>query len=314
MVVAVGASAGGVEALWTFLAALPNDLPAAVVVVLHIPPHTPTRLDRVLQQRSALPVKIAEDGETLALGTVYVAREDHHLMVDGSTILVARGPKECRVRPSVNVLFRSIAESCGTRAIGVVLSGALDDGTAGAWIIKRKGGHVFAQAPDDAFCDSMPGSVAAHVAVDGVASAQTLAQLVEHAVLRAKIDVSAPITGFGIESQLAAGDCREPADVFQLGAPSRYACPECRGVLARIEEGNIVRFRCHTGHGYSQMTLAAALDRDIHESLWSALRALEEKILLMQARASDGEEEDADLSDAKSRREALRRMLLLDRP
>jgi len=316
-VVAIGASSGGIEALWGLLAALPPTLDAAVLVVLHTPAHGESNLDRVLAQRSALPVRFVEDGETLAPGTVVLPRPDRHLMLDGTTLRSANGPKECRVRPAINVLFRSVAESVGRRAIGVVLSGSLDDGTAGLWAIQRQGGLAFVQDPGDALFDSMPLSALEHVAADGVASAPQLAPLVARAVsqFRAAAAVDAPAAEgageLGIESRLAVGASVGIDAVYTLGRPSRYACPECHGVLSQIEEGRILRFRCHTGHGYSLQTLAAALDRDVDDSLLNARRALEEKIMLIE-RASPQRPaglDSAPLARARERLDALRTLL-----
>ena len=311
-VVAIGASAGGTEALWELLAGLPANLPAAVLVVTHIPAHSETIVDQVLAMRSALPVKVVDDGEPLRKGWVYVPRADHHLMVDGLVVRSTHGPKECWVRPTINVLFRSVAESCGPRAIGVVLSGMLDDGTAGLWAIKERGGWAFVQDPEDALHDSMPCSALEHVAVDGVATATHLASLIEDAVVIAGAASPMTFAGLGLESRLAAGASRREDAVYQLGQPSRYACPECHGVLAEIQEGSLIRFRCHTGHGYSMQTLAAALDQDIDDSLWQAARGLEEKVMLIERACASGVATHglAELERVRLRLETLRELLL----
>lgn len=313
-VIAIGASAGGIEALWSLLAALPKDLAAAVLVVTHIPAHSESILDRVLAMKSTLPVKAVDDGEPLRAGWVYVPRVDHHLLIDGPVVRSTRGPKECRVRPTINVLFRSVAESCGPRAIGVVLSGTLDDGTAGLWAIKERGGRAYVQEPEDAMHDSMPRSALEHVAVDGVATAALLASLIKDAVVA--VSAAAPGwftgSGLGFESRLAAGVSRKEDAVYQIGQPSRYACPECHGVLAEIVEGSIIRFRCHTGHGYSMQTLAAEIDREIDDSLWNAARGLEEKMMLIERACANGimARDGAELERVRVRLETLRALLL----
>ena len=314
-VIAIGASAGGMEALFELLAGLPKDLAAALLVVTHIPAHSESLLHEVLAMRSALPVKAVDDGEPLRAGWVYVPRADHHLMIDGSVVRSTRGPKECRVRPTINVLFRSVAESCGPRAIGVVLSGMLDDGTAGLWAIKERGGWAFVQDPKDAMYDSMPLSALEHVAVDGVATAALLASLIEDAVVAASAVAPAASTGLGLESRLAAGVARKEDAVFQLGKPSRFACPECHGVLAEIEEGSLIRFRCHTGHGYSMQTLAAELDQEIDDSLWNVARGLEEKVMLIERASANGVMTHGltELERVRLRLETLRALLLSSR-
>jgi two-component system chemotaxis response regulator CheB len=311
-VVAIGASAGGIDALWALLAALPKDLPAAVLVVLHIPAHSESILDKVLAMRSALPVKAVNDGEPLRAGQVYVPRVDHHLMIDGPVIRSTRGPKECRARPVINVPFRSVAESCGSRAIGVILSGMLDDGTAGLWEIKERGGRAYVQEPGDARHDSMPRSALEHVAVDGVATAAGLASLIEDAVVVAGAASPTAFAGLGLESRFAVGTSRREDAVYQMGSPSRYSCPECHGVLAEIVEGSIIRFRCHTGHGYSMQTLAAEIDQDIDDSLWKAARGLEEKMMLIERACENSgtAQGRAELERVRVRLDTLRALLL----
>ncbi|HEX6123143.1 MAG TPA: chemotaxis protein CheB, partial [Ktedonobacterales bacterium] len=129
--IVIGASAGGVEALITIARELPHDLPAAVCVVLHVPPHVPSLLPKILAQAGPLPATHARDQEPLLPGRIYVAPPDHHLLARQGHLRVTRGPRENRSRPAVDPLFRTAAHAYGPRVIGVVLSGALDDGTAG---------------------------------------------------------------------------------------------------------------------------------------------------------------------------------------
>lgn len=174
----VGASAGGVDALIKFFAGLPADLAASIFVVLHIPSESPSHLAPILERACRLPVKEAEDLESIDPGQIYVASADRHLMIDGHRIRVTRGPRESRVRPSIDVLFRSASVSFGARVIAVVMSGTLDDGTAGAWAVKDRGGLVLVQEPSDAIHASMPESVIQHVKVDHVGTAQELGNMI----------------------------------------------------------------------------------------------------------------------------------------
>jgi two-component system chemotaxis response regulator CheB len=139
-IIAVGASVGGVESLSALVALLPKDIDAAVFIVEHLPPDYSSKLPDVLSRKTPLKAAHARDGEEINRGKIYVAPPDHHLLVQEDRVVVARGPKENRFRPSIDALFRSIAYEFGPRAIGIVLSGALDDGTSGLWSIKRHRG------------------------------------------------------------------------------------------------------------------------------------------------------------------------------
>jgi two-component system chemotaxis response regulator CheB len=283
-VIVVGASAGGVEALIQFFGELPADLAAAVLVVLHVPSSTPSQLAPILARATRLPVKPGVDFEEILSGQVYVASADRHLMIDGNKIRITRGPRESRARPSVDVLFRSASVACGSRVVAVVLSGALDDGTAGAWAIKDRGGLVLAQEPSDAMHASMPESVIQHVAVDHVGTARKLAQVV--AGLVGSPTSTAPSQceseNSKVETLIAMEGDGLKAGVMELGKISKYTCPDCHGVLVQIEEGTIVRFRCHTGHAFSLLTLLAEVNESIDTGLWDTLRAIEERVMLLR--------------------------------
>lgn len=283
-VIVVGASAGGVEALTTLFAGLPADLAAAVFVVLHIPAETPSQLAPILARTTRLPVKAGVDREEIVPGRVYVASADRHLMIQGNQIRVTRGPRESRARPSIDVLFRSASISCGSRVIAVVLSGALDDGTAGAWAIKDRGGLVLAQEPSEAMHASMPESVIKHVEVDHVGAARQLADVIAGLVGSPAPAASARRKNEDaeVETLIAMEGDGLKAGVMELGKVSKYTCPDCHGVLVQIEEGQIVRFRCHTGHAFSLMTLLAEVNESIDTGLWDTLRAIEERVMLLR--------------------------------
>jgi two-component system chemotaxis response regulator CheB len=286
-VVVVGASAGGVQALTALFQQLPASLPAAILVVLHIPAHTRSELSHVLTHHSKLRVVVAEKGQVLESGTAYVASADRHLIVEpGDCIRVTRGPRECHVRPSIDVLFRSAAAVYGARAIGVVLSGTLDDGTAGLWAIKDRGGMALVQDPTDAMYSSMPKSAIENVAVDCVGTIETLAQRIV-SLVGGHVDPNEvkPSKGHAIENIIAAEGNGIQAGVMELGQVSKYTCPDCHGVLVQIEEGPIVRFRCHTGHAFSLKTLIAEVNGSIDSGLWDTLRAVEERVMLLRQMA-----------------------------
>lgn len=294
-IVAIGASAGGVEALTGLFRALPPQVDAAFFVVLHIPSHSPSQLDAILASATRMPVAPARDGEPIRGGRVYVAQPDRHLMAGDGVVRLTRGPKECRMRPSIDVMFRSVALHCGPRAVGVILSGALDDGSAGLWAVKDRGGTALVQAPDEAGFSSMPQSAMRHVAVDKVGTVQALAAEIvrlSQAGPGAHAD-RAPAAGLALESLIADEGNALQHGVLQLGVPSSYTCPDCHGVLVQIREGTIVRFRCHTGHAFSIQTLLAEVNDAIDNGLWATIRAMEERLLLLRQLAGLAREHDS---------------------
>jgi len=283
-VVVVGASAGGVEALSELVRVLPADLDAAVFVVLHVPAHSDSQLHKVLQTSTGLRVMRAQDGAPIEAGTVYVASADRHLVVQPDIVRITRGPKECRVRPAIDVLFRSAAVAYGPRVVGVVLTGTLDDGTAGLWSVVDQGGVALVQDPAEAQYDSMPLSAIEHVAVDLVAPIHGLGRHIVELCSR-----PAPPAGgeghrerYRIENRIADTGNGLSAGVMNLGKVSKYTCPDCHGVLVQIEEGSVVRFRCHTGHAFSLKSLIAEVNDAVDSGLWDTLRAVEERVMLMR--------------------------------
>ena len=264
-IVVVGASAGGVEAVGAFIKALPADFGASVLVVVHIPAHALTQPDKVFTRHSRLPVSLAEDGGVAEPGHIYIPATDRHPMVQGGVMRLTRGPREGRVRPSIDVLFRPAAVEFGPRAIGVVMSGMLDDGTAGLWAIKDAGGKALVQCPDEAMHRSMPDSAIEHVQIDLVAPVAGLAQEVITMVHQpAQAERSCASTARHlVENRIAMEGNGLQLGVMKLGQVSGYICPDCHNVLVQIEEGPIVRFRCHTGHSFSLKALLAEVNGSI---------------------------------------------------
>jgi two-component system chemotaxis response regulator CheB len=319
--VAIGASAGGVQPLLDLLQSLPTDLEAAICIVTHIASHTPNRLHELLALKSKLPVAPAEDGEPLCNGRVYLAVSDRHLMVTERTIRLTRGPKESRARPSIDVLFRSAAMSFGPRAVGVILSGMLDDGTAGLWAIKDQQGTALVQDPAQAQYASMPESALEHVEVDYTGPARALASEIVRRCQEPVARSNAP-TAFQrheLENRIAGEGNALQGGIMDLGKVSKYTCPDCHGVLVQIEEGSILRFRCHTGHAFSIKTLLVEVGDAIDNGLWDTIRALEERVLLLRQMSDLArKEESSDAADRSIRQaehieeniNALRKMVI----
>jgi two-component system, chemotaxis family, protein-glutamate methylesterase/glutaminase len=222
-------------------------------------------------------------------GHIHIAPPDHHLLVQGDRLLVRKGPKENRFRPSIDALFRSAAFSHGPRAIGIVLSGAMDDGAAGMWDIKCVGGTTIVQSPEEATFPSMPQSALDQVDIDHCLPAREigtmLARLIPEPLSRETFmehQAAKPqMERMKLEVDVAAGSSAFREGIMRIGPPSPYTCPECQGVLMEVRDGNMPRFRCHTGHAYSgKSLLAAALER-IEQNYGHAMASLEEAAMLL---------------------------------
>ena len=327
-IIVVGASAGGVEVLVQLVSALPLDLPAAVFVVLHIPAQTPSVLpnilNRVIKKRQAdalLQAVHPDDGDQIKPGNIYLAPPNQHLLVKQGYIRLARGPRENNHRPAIDPLFRTAARAYGQRVIGVVLSGTLDDGTAGLLAVKQRGGVAVVQHPEDALYAGMPRSAIENVRVDHILPAAEIAPLLVELA-------NQPIEQTGVEAM--SSDMEMEADMAELepgalqsserpGKPSGYGCPDCGGVLWELHEEELVRFRCRTGHAYSVATLLAKQSEAQEDALWNALRALEEKAALAERLAKRAGDRQQQISAqrfgeqaqaARSRAELVRQLLL----
>ncbi len=284
-VVVIGASAGGMDALQRLVAELPADFPGSVFIVWHLAPGARSVLPEVLSRNGALPASYPGDGDLIERGRIYVAPPDHHLLVERDYIRVAKGPKENRFRPAIDPLFRSAAYVYSTRVVGVVLSGALDDGTAGLWTIKLRGGTAIVQDPSDALHRSMPLSALSAVSVDYKLRAADIGRL----LARLALEPASPDRAIGerdrrkIEHEVRIAEESEALEenVLAFGQPSRFTCPECHGVLTLLREGPIVRFRCHTGHAHSASSLLESLTEQVEDRLWDAVRAFDETVMLL---------------------------------
>ena len=281
-IVVIGASAGGVEALGRLMAALDGRLRAALVIVLHIAPTATSVLPNVLERSSHLPAVHARDGQQLRPGQVVVAPPDHHVEVDGRRIRLSRGPKVNGVRPAIDPLFRSAARSFGARAMGMVLSGMLDDGTVGLSAIKQAGGVTAAQDPDEAAYPQMPSSAIAAGVADLVLPVERLADLIASATS----SWEAPKADDRTPEPAASGADTSVASDPQVGDEvtgdevTGISCPSCGGVLWERREGGVPDFRCRIGHTFSSVSLFDAQSDGLDLALWAAVRALEERAAL----------------------------------
>ena len=287
--VVVGASAGGIEAFRRLAPTLPADLPAAVAVVLHrLEVEHDERLARVLRHGSALPFSNAQHGEQIEAGHVYVAPAGFHLSVVDDRFKLDVGPKKNGARPSIDVLFRSAARAKGSSVIGIVLSGMLDDGTAGMAAIAASGGYTIVQRPSEASFGDMPQNALAQVKIDAVC---TIDEMAAHIV------------------EVLAAMKRVPATVAMAPPPerlrtSRFSCPDCGGVLSQADTNGVLGFRCRTGHEYSAAGLYLEQDDTLENALWAAIRALEERAEMSQTLAGRFRERSMDRSADRLERQA----------
>jgi two-component system chemotaxis response regulator CheB len=290
-IIAIGASAGGVQALCSVIESLPPGLEAAVFVVLHVAPHGRSALPAILSRSSCLPAVHPADGEEVQPGRVYVAPPDRHLTIEEGRIRLSRNASENGHRPAIDVLFRSAARAYGPRVVGVVLTGNLDDGTAGLAAIKRCGGAAVVQDPKDADYPSMPESAIANVRVDHVAPLGDIGFLLDRLVREPRPALPEGCACHLEEEPDAMGtNDQDTGETNRHGKPSGFTCPDCGGTLYEKPDDGLIHFRCRTGHAYSPESLLATQSDSLEGALWAALRALEENAALarrMEKRARE---------------------------
>ncbi|VAZ86321.1 Chemotaxis response regulator protein-glutamate methylesterase [Mycobacterium persicum] len=276
--VVVGASAGGVQALRCLASGLSPDLPYAYLVTLHLPPGAPSVLAQILDRSGPLPAVPAEHGAALQQGRIYVATPDRHLLVSDHRVVLSQGPTENGHRPAINALFRSAALAFGPRAIGVLLSGVLDDGVLGLAAIRARGGTTIGQTAEDALFPSMPTNARHAGVLDREAAAADIGAVLKELSHREIKELTMePDIALELENRIAmASPFSTDFDTQQLGTASGYTCPDCHGSLVSIGEGH---YRCRVGHAWTADALLTARD-EIEGALWVALRSLQEKARL----------------------------------
>jgi two-component system chemotaxis response regulator CheB len=304
--VVIGASAGGVEVLSQVVRDLPRDLRAAVCIVLHIAPGSPSMLAHILGRAGKLPCRPARDGEHLRDGVILVAPPDHHLVIEDSRVRLTVGPRENGHRPAIDVLFRSAAAAFDSRVVGVVLSGTRDDGSAGLAVIKASGGGAIVQDPKDATYAGMPASAIANVRVDAIVPAALLGS-----TIAAMVNGEGPPpsegtdrSGSARESDPAVDPKPNPHPHPPRGEQVVAICPECGGVLTERAEAGVLQWECRVGHRYSPDTLIDAQADDVEGALWAAIRALEDRAALLQRMAQQGEKRGQGRSARRFRRQS----------
>jgi len=282
-VLAIGTSAGGVEALRFLASKFPADLPAAVLVTIHVSSRHRSVLDEILSSAGPLRALFADDGMPLRKGQIYIAPSDRHLILEGDKMVLGSGPRENSAGPAVDPMLRSAAVCCGARAIGVVLTGTLWDGASGLWAVQQCGGLSVVQEPSDAAYPDMPRNALEQVKPDHIAPLRDMPQLLT-SLVDAPMGKPRPAPEMIKLEVSIAKDGRSAMDELdKYGQRSRLTCPDCGGVMWEIEEGDLTRFRCHVGHTYAAEPMSNALDEGLRRALATALRALEERLILSRS-------------------------------
>lgn len=285
-VIVMGASAGGLEAISQVLQKINPDLDAAIVVVLHVGRNSiGSILVQHLQKHTSFMCKIAEDGEPVLSRHVYIAKPDFHTLLTPNVIRVIKGPHENRWRPSIDVLFRSAAASYNSKAVGIILTGMLDDGTAGMSAIKRCSGICIVQEPEEAEFADMPTNVLNHVEVDYRVPISDIGYILDDMSTKpAQPDVQVP-EDIRIEAELTEKMISDIEQLKKIGFRSDYTCPDCGGSLFELNHDVMHRYRCFTGHVYTEKLLLDKQSESLEESLWIAVRKLEERKSLLTTTA-----------------------------
>jgi two-component system chemotaxis response regulator CheB len=288
-VVVIGTSAGGLNALKTLVSQLQKGFAAPILVVQHISAHaTGSVLLDALNKLGNLKCEHAVHGTKLKNGHLYLATSDHHLMIDeDERILVTKGAQENRSRPAIDPLFRSAAVIFGTRVIGILLTGYLDDGTAGMIAIKRCGGTCIVQDPADAEYPDMPQNALNQIEFDYCLPLLEMGSLLYQLIANKAAKSKPTPKDILIETKIAKRVLSDLPSVNALGDQVPFNCPGCGGVLWKVEKGSSMRYRCHTGHAYTAATLLAEQTMKIEETMWTALRMFEERKNLLTTISND---------------------------
>ncbi len=318
----VGASVGGIQAVSTLVSGLPQDFPGAVFIVVHTAAGSPGMLASILSRKAKVPVEVPADGDKIIRGHVYVAPPGRHMVLNDSRIRLTLGPTENRYRPAIDPLFRSAARFYDSRVVGVVLTGYLDDGTAGLISVKKAGGLAIVQDPEEAEAPSMPLSALAHVDVDRKTTLAELPALIDSLARQGAWAGNEVVADKGNKgnSDMERKRQRNNGEVDERlnGEPSAYVCPACQGTLWEVDQEGLLTFRCRVGHAYSAESMLEDQTDEVERALWASLRSLEENADLSTRLARKAKQSNLPISAksyleraevAKQNADVLRQML-----
>jgi two-component system, chemotaxis family, protein-glutamate methylesterase/glutaminase len=281
-VLAIGTSAGGVEALLFLAELFPAGFPAAILVTIHLPGQSRSALDELISRAGPLPAVFARHGEAVEHGRIFIAPPGRHLLIEGETLSLGTGPRENNARPAIDPMLRSVAICCGYRSVGVVLTGTMGDGASGLLAINQCGGASVVQDPSDAAFPEMPLTALNRSGPQHVVRLEEMPKLLQRLVDQPAGEPSPAPPGLKYELEVARGGEFNMDEMDRIGRRSVLACPDCHGVMWEIDEGDLVRYRCHVGHAHTEDTMTFALDDNLRRALGSALRALDERIALAE--------------------------------
>ena len=285
-IVVIGTSAGGLEALDDLLGQLPQGLPASVFIVQHMAPEsTAEMLLRRLSRHRGFKCALATNGQIFQHGKIYIARPDYHLLIKKEKLLETKGARENRYRPGIDPIFRSAAASHGPRVIGVLLTGMLNDGTAGLIAIKKCGGIAVVQDPKDATYPQMPRSALDNLKVDHCVPLSGMGCLLERLTRERPGKIKPTPDDIRTEATIAERVLSDVSQVNGLGTQVPYNCPNCGGVLWELASDKMKRYRCHTGHSFTSTALLTSQSEAIEATLWTSLRMFEERKNLLNSMA-----------------------------
>lgn len=290
-IITVGASAGGLAAVSRLVKTFKEDFDAAVFIVIHLARNSSTEVIlNIIQRQTSLPCVIPEDLDPIVNGTIYLAKADHHLLVEKGIIRVTIGAYENHWRPAVDVLFRSAAVAYSGCVTGIILSGLLDDGTSGMYAIKKSGGRCIIQDPAEADFPDMPLNVLQAMEVDYKVSIDEMGYILVDLFSRSACRENEVPGDIKLEAAIAERMSTSTTDQLKLGELTPFTCPDCGGVMVQIKDDVIPRYRCYTGHTFTEKSLEVEQLKGIEESLWVAIRMLEERrnLLLNIGRSNIG--------------------------
>ncbi|MCX2453446.1 chemotaxis protein CheB [Pedobacter sp. PLR] len=287
-IIVIGTSAGGINAVSKLVAGFDKDFDAAVFVVIHISRNSLTEVIlSQIQKHTILKCVTPKDGEKIMNKVIYLAPADHHMMIEKKKILIRKGAYDNHWRPSIDVLFRSAAAAYDSCVTGIILTGLLDDGTSGMSAIKRSGGRCMVQDPEEADFPDMPNSVLKSMEVDYKVSINEMGYILSDLFSRKQCEVGKVPADVKLEAQITMRMSSSVKDLEKLGPFTPFTCPDCGGVLVKVKNDQIARYRCYTGHTYTEKALESEKIKRIEESLWVAIRMMEERKNLLEAMESD---------------------------
>lgn len=281
-IVAIGTSAGGVEALRFLAKKLPPNFPAAILITIHLPGGFRSSLDEILAREGPLPSSFAEDAQQAKKGHIYIAPPGYHLLLDGERLALGAGARENNSRPAIDPMLRSVAVCCGGRAIGMVLTGILGDGASGLWELGQCGGVTIVQDPHDAAFPDMPATALRRAQPDHVVPLARMPALLDSLVQQPAVESPPVPERLQLEVEFAKGVHSSMSDIDRIGRRSVLSCPDCGGVMWEIDEGGLLRYRCHVGHTYTAELLRLAVDENLRRALVTARRGYEERTALLK--------------------------------